>query len=475
MSPRIKIPLLALALVCGLSCGQAVPGPQKTGAAFAWDPAVRYQTFQGWGGAIASWHNVYSRTPIPHRPEVLAEGLDAVTEDLRLNHFNVGLRMMAVEPKNDNADPQHTEGAGFDFYNQDRHIDQVILPIRDRLQKRGERMVLYLVAVFHVGKTPQFLANFDEYVEFALASLAHFRERGLEADYWVMNNEPDLNRAWGPSEMGLLAARLGEAFERAGYRTKIAGPETVIPDDFAKWFLPVVQTPGVLRHLGAITYHNYDHDPSRGEEAPMAPRANLAQWGRTLGLPVIQTEQGEGGVGNRERWAGYDFGAGLDLARTIISDLTYANVSAWQMHAVTSLGVLGPKSSAGGVFFFLAPDGSAVTRPAHYYALRLFTRTIRPGSVRVELRTTQQDQRVRGVAFLSAKGQPLLVVLNENTVPTRVEVTALPAGKYQREEASRVQFHPSTLRESRIGAGETLAWMAGAESITAIWLDGPAL
>ncbi len=467
----IWIHSLCLALICAalLAGCQAPSKTEPSAARFTLDTRLRYQTMLGWGGGISSWHNMYKREDVPFRPEVMKEGLDAVTEDLRLNFFQVGLHLKTIERVNDDDDPNHIRLEGFDFFNEDRHIEQVILPIRERLRARGERMILSLIAVLHPGQTaPVLIENPDEYIEFAMATLAHFRSKGLDVDYWVMNNEPDLNRAWTPSYMGTLAARLGERMASAGYRTKIAGPETVIPSDVSKWLAPMAQSPGSAHYLGAITYHTYDHDPSRGEEPPKQPRATAAQWGRIMALPVMQTEQGENGVANRTRWSGTDFAAGLDLARTLIGDLTFGNVSVWKMHVVTSLGELGPQSSAGGVFFFLKADGTAIIKPAHYYALRLFTRYVRPGSVRVELRNPSPVRGVRAVAFLAPEGRPVVVLLNENSSPQPVEIASLPPGNVNIESSRRAAPLPQVAKAT-VRSGEPLKFELAPESITTIW------
>jgi O-glycosyl hydrolase len=451
----------------------SVRAPQ---AVFAFDPAARHQTIEGWGGLLANWHwaDGASGPGTPIRDDVEQHLLRELVFDLGLNRFGINLPAGRIEPVNDNDDAFTVNRAGFDFSNIDPYVRDQLLPLRALLRERGEPFVFYASVVLFSptpGGTPNFIVeNPDEYVEFALVAMDYFRGYGLEPDYWIVVNEPDFVRVWTPADYARLTAQLGERLRAAGYRTRISAPDAVHPSGASAWLATLVNTPGAREHLGMISYHSYDYDPTIGEAPPSAPRAVLANWSRELALPVAQTEQGQAGKKNAAtRWGGLQHDQALDIAQNIFADLLYADASAWQLHAIIGWGTL-PDARIGGTFIAARHDGSGYDKPAHYWAVRHFSRFLHPGAARVGLRPVSPRSLVLAAAFLSPAGQPVLVAMNSSQAAHDIRFTNLPPGAYRLSLTTREQKGA----EQSLGVlstGQSLDFALPPESIATIWQE----
>ncbi len=470
-------PATALALCLALlpACSSSQFSVRTPRTVFAFDPAARHQTIEGWGGLLANWHwsDGASGPATPIGDDVEQHLLRELVFDLGLNRFGINLPAARIEPVNDNDDPFTVNRAGFDFSKIDPYVREQLLPLRDLLRERGEPFVFYVSVVLFQpkpGGTPRFIIeDHNEYLEFALVAMDYFRGYGLEPDYWIVVNEPDFVRVWTPAEYARIAVQLGERFRRAGYRTRISAPDAVHPSGASAWLATLTNTPGARQYLGMISYHSYDYDPTIGETPPVIPRAAIANWSRELGLPVAQTEQGQAGKKYAAtRWDGMQHEHALDVAQNIFADLSYANASAWQLHAVIGWGTL-PDPRIGGTFIAARLDGSGYDKPAHYWAVRHFSHFLRPGAVRVGLRiATPSRSSVLAAGFLSPDGRPVIVAINPSQSPRDVRFSNLPPGAYRLSLTTRDQ----KAAEQPLGTlapGQRLDYTLPPESIATIW------
>lgn len=462
----------AASLLAAPACRVATSPADLPAISFPFDPSVRYQTIEGWGGLLANWHWADGAsgpaTPIPDsvEPELLRE----LVFDLGVNRVGLNFPAVFIEPVNDNDDPRTKNPSGFDFSTTEPYIREQLLPLRDLLQKRGERLVLYGSVILYQPApgprgTPRFIVeNAEEYAEFAVAALEYLRSFGLEADYWVMVNEPDLVQVWSPAQLADRIVRLGRRLRDAGFRTRISAPETVQPAGVSAWMSALAATPEVRRYLGEISYHSYDYDPTDGERPPTAPRAAVANWGRLLNLPIAQNEQGQAGKKNaRTRWSGLEYEFTLDMAENILADLLYANASSWQQHAIIGWGELGDVEVAG-TFAIARRDGTGYDKPAQYWGARHFTRWLRPGAVRVGLRPAEARSPVIAAGFLTPAGRPVVVAMNRGAVARELRISGLAAGQYGVSLTTRAQ---NAVEQSLapLSAGEPLRFTLPPESL----------
>lgn len=467
---------VCIALLPG--CGAQEAAQRTPVAKFRFDPATRYQTIEGWGGLLANWHWVDGAsgpsTPIPKPVE--QELLRELVFDLGVNRFGINFPVGGIEPRNDNDDPRTLNRSAFDFSRIEPYIRDQLLPLRDLLRQRGERSILYgNVILFQPEKegkgTPRFVVeNPEEYAEFCIAALEYLRGFGLEPDYWVLVNEPDLVRIWTPAQVAERIVLLGRRMREAGFATRIAAPETVQPAGVAGWLSALAATPAARQYLGAISYHSYDYDPTFGQRPPVAPRAAVANWGRLLALPVVQTEQGQSGKKHAaSRWNGLVYEFALDIAENILADLLHANAAGWQLHAIVGWGHRGDSNSAG-TFVQALRDGSGYHKPAQYWGARHFTRWLRPGAVRVGLHGAQPHSPVLAAAFLNPAGRPVIVAMNRSPHEHEIHITGLPAGDYSLSLTTR-DAPALQHRLAPLAAGQPLRFTLPGESIATFFIE----
>jgi len=473
-STQSKVAACAMTALLVLAACSIDPAVREAGGAveIRFDASRRYQTIEGWGGGIPSWSE---SDPGRLRREVFEKHLptllDALTRDLGLNRFYSELYATDVEPVNDNEDAFHADMRGFHLNRLEELIRGVILPLRERVRARGDHFVFYIRGFAQRGRfdaRPNVLdENPDEYAELALVVLEKFRGHGISADYWVIQNEPELTVKWEPGRLGIFTARLGKRLRAAGFATRVAGPETLAPDGVPKWLTAVAQTPGALEVLGVVTYHSYDYDPTRGEPPRLAARRAVAALARQLRLPVAQTEQGGGGRANPELWDGSRYEGALDIAESVWADLTAGNVSAWELHSI--FGTRDVQRRWGGGPGTAGSSGApADDMPSHYVALAHFTRYVRPGAVRVAAKLVSGAGGVSAAAFLSPAGKPVLVLMQRSSTPRTVRVSGLPAGEYALSLTTRSK-RGEVSALTPVAAGGNLVFELPGESIATIW------
>ncbi len=376
------------------------------------DPSIRFQNVEGWGGRVdaSEFDN----------PEATKE----IVHDLGLNRF--GIALVPDEIVGVSAEQAVPEFSSWRADKLDSTIQQAVLPLQREVASRNEKFVLYLTMPW--PRLASLSRDPDSYVRFALAVLERFRHFGVDVDYWVMVNEPEKNKPWTPAQLGVLVARLVRAIRAAGFRTRIAAPEAVQPDNVGKWLAAIANTPGAGQYLGQLTFHSYDYDPTLSEHPPATPRVAIANLARQLGINVAQTEQGAAGKRHQDHWDGERTDGGLYFAETMWADLTFANASAWELHRVFTHSQYGTRWIGSG-FVHLKSDG--FLKPVHYWTLRQFTRFVRPGAVRVAARVEGRCEGLRAVAFLSTDNRPVVVLVNLDETSCATRVGPLPEAMYK--------------------------------------------
>jgi hypothetical protein len=418
----------------------------------------RFQTIEGWGG----------RTGRFRVGEPGEEIRRLMVDDLGLTRFGVELGTWNLLGLPDGVDPPQVDMSTFDYSVIDRNAQDVVIPLREMVHARGERFVFY-VTVIWTTRPSVMHRDPAEYAKYLLGVLRRFRAAGVEVDYWVIENEPDFRTGpfWTPGELGQFIAYLGDRMRAEGFQTRFAAPEVVRPGNVGKWLGGLVAAPGARQYLGQITYHSYDYDPSIGEEPPSPTRISVAQWARRLGLTTAQTEQGAADKRNRDRWLGNDMGLGLDLAINLWADLTWAEVSAWEPHVVFTRREDGDRW-AGSRFFAVDAASGAIVKKHHYWALRQFTRFIRPGAVRVLTAVKCGGCRVRSAGFLSPQGKPVMVLVNPEPRQRRARISGLPLGSLRFTVTALDQLGTEAALEP-VGKEPAYEVLLPAESILTIW------
>src|SRR3972149_2030710 len=355
---KIKI-LLMILLVFTVSCISQNINPVIVTV----DSENRYQTIEGWGATLGMPGNVFEewvkeptpehydkleiKDPVPE--ELKTKIMDATVSDLGLNRFRLEIGPQ-VEMRNDNDDPLKTDFKDFRFKWQDAKIGKWLLPLKKRIEKRGEKMVLYISYDLRSSLTPPWLLQPDEYAEMAVTTLKYFKETyNLEPDYWTVLNEPGNQRPGNPKLVAQLIARTGVRIREEGFKTRMSGPEDVTPRQITDYMKALKDTPGALAQIGQLTYHLY-WDPMN-----INHRNEIRNWGQKLGITTAQTE-----------WLG---GKGLNVAEVLYLDLVEANTSSWEQYGL--YWTANPYNTAGGGdYFVLEPDYSAYYMNINAWYLR---------------------------------------------------------------------------------------------------------
>jgi hypothetical protein len=372
------------------------------------DPKTTYQTMEGLEATVP-WNPIWTKTKPQFPPKgfiaerhanvkgrqepvpamLMNQLLDAAVFELGLTRLRLEVGPY-MEKGNDNADPDITNLEGFYFSWLNCCVEEIILPIKERIEKRGDRLVLTVSYAIENWETPEWLQDSREYAEFARTVLTHLREKyKLVPDYWVLGNESRM----GHSAMGML----GEWMKKEGFSTRFAFPEAVNLQTAIEYMNELNQKyPEAAAFIGQVTYHIYGKggNPERNK---------LRDWVKELGVTTAMTEK---------------IGAGPDQ---LFLDLTEADVSAWQRYSLVWFG----DKPGEGTYFMIKPDYSGFLRSQQYWELRQYFNYIRPGAVRVKI--TSSDASVKPVAFLSPKGKPVVVILNKGGV-SQALIKGLPGG-----------------------------------------------
>jgi hypothetical protein len=310
---------------------------------------------------------------------------------------------------NDNDDPLDTNLQGFQFSQLDYEIENVVFPMRTRLEARGERLFVNLC--FHDFRTTAEGSNMEhalapqEYSELILAAFQHLRERyGLTPDALEIILEPENTAYWRGEQIGRALTTVATRLAENGFHPQFIAPSTTLARNAPEYIDGLMQVPGAANVISTFAYHNYDNPPDSVREAiwSRARRAGVS----TAMLEHLPSD-----------------------ARELYRDLTVANVSAWQQWGVAHLDT--PERDQQGAYLLLVdpdrPPGRQVRMASRTGGLAQFFRNIRIGAVRVQ--ALSDNPRKQVVAFVNPDETHVVVVVAKNGGPLSIE--GLPAGIYE--------------------------------------------
>ena len=295
----------------------------------------------------------------------------------------------------------------------------------------------------------------DAFARYITGILVHFRDNPdagerVEFDYVLPANEPQW--AWQHGQEGNRAsnadlkriyAALAKRLKEAGLKTKILGPESgSIPDmyqydesprkhwqaDYGDYLRLICGDPEVAAGFGGVvSYHSYWSDEIPGQLVPRRERLGRA-LARYPGWKIWESEYCV-----MERGRDLTMATALRVARVIHCDLTLANASAWQWW----LAVANENYKSGLIYTDYRKPGDAenILDSKILWVLGNYSRFIRPGMVRVEMRGDQDIQGLMASAYLNpSSGQMVMVFVNMGKQPQRVRIQF--AGEGMKAEGS---------------------------------------
>jgi len=454
-SPPLALPLAAAATVALAGCAAAA----RT-ATITVDTTAQFQTMTGWEAVAQAGHEEPTFT-------VFADTLfDLAVNDLGLNRLRLEVRSGSehtrdywvegragtltgdarrcarYETVNDNDDPRVIAPAGFRFTELDSTVQKVVLPIRRRIEARGERLFLNVTYIAFMDQCPG-TARYDhldaeEYAEFVIAVLTHLRGRwGLVPDTWEAVLEPDNTGRWNPDALGRAIAAAARRLREAGFPTRFIAPSTMVAGRVASWYDRIARAPGAAQAIAEIAYHRYRFVTTGNLRA-------IAERARASGTATAMLEH---------------IGSGYE---DLYEDLTVAGVSAWQQFA---LAYPQPRDR-GGLLYLI--DVSDPRRPVIREAsrtrfLKPYYRNVRLGARRVG--ATSEDGAARPVAFLNPGGAAVIVINAARRLTARV--IGLPPGRYGATFVT-AQDAGTAATDTTLAAGEAMVVRIPARGVVAI-------
>jgi hypothetical protein len=313
---------------------------------------------------------------------------------------------------NDNSDPFSINPAGFNWGYLDYVMDDLVVPLRQRLAARGAG---FWLSLSYTGANSGQLHrdNADEYAEFVLAAFQHLQQKyGIVPNSLEIVNEPDIGN-WSPPTVSrsLLAAKL--RLNQAGFTPDFVGPSASTVAQSIYYIDRMLLTAGVPQALDEFVYHRYGTPPTP------AQLQQMAQTAAQHGLRTAMLEHG---------------GSGHEALH---ADLTLANVSAWQQFGLAYCG----DRDIGGVYFPIfgaSPGNNApdVRTGAMTKYLRQYFRYVDLGAVRLGASST--EARLAPVAFRNQNGKHVVVV--KASAGGAFSVGGLPAGTYGIDHTTAAEY-----------------------------------
>jgi hypothetical protein len=481
-----------LELGLGLSCGgggESVsppppPPPPANAIQVTLQPAQVFQTWEAWRGVLTGPNFVDNTgTDRDAPPQVISDALDALA-DLGINGVRFQLhRRQNLELTNDDSNPNNIVWSGFNFaqsYAPDgglhfvypvKVMSQMILPLRQRVQNRGEPFSLYVSVTHSKVNYPAHWLIPQEYAELAQATIEWMQQKSpsppgftaITPNYWVISNEPDL-AGFSPTEIAGFIPAVGQRFaSMVGVSTKIQTTETATPN--VSYLNAVVNATGVSPFVGIVSFHGYDYNLM---PTSFNSRNQTRTKAQSMGVRTAMTE-----ICCRSSWGGGSYAMGLGWARDIYWNATEADISVWEPLALlTTCGSVGCTGGGNLDPVNLDTSLSGVFKFPAYYALRQYAHFIRPGYQRVGLLCGNCSldptigQNVKPLAFKSAGGKIIAVVINDQSVSQPISLLSLPAGTYDITGVDPTSGQsPVTYPTQSIAAGQALTVTFPAQAI----------
>ncbi len=413
------------------------------------DNTQQYQTITGWEAVAFALepHN-------PAFPNFKDALFDLVVNDLGINRVRLEIRS-GVENNNDNwsdyqagnidyetwrsrryanandnGDPHQINWSGFHFSEMDYTVDNIILPLKQLLQAKGEKLhinVNYVAFTAQIKDGGIYIHDDpDEYAEFVLATYHHLQSKyGWVPDSWEVILEPDNVSQWNGTLIGQAIVAAANRLTTDGFTPVFVAPSNTNMARAITYFDQMIQIPGILQFLQEFSYHRYGGVSIQNLQT-------IASKAKQHGINTSMLEWWNNG----------------NSYRTLHEDLKAGNNSAWQqgviagaLNAATCLYKIDDSDPANPKI--LINDKTKFTR--QYYKF------VRPGAVRIE--ATSNNGSFDPLAFINTDGKYVVVVKAD--AGGSFSIRGLPAGTYGIKYTTSREYDVD-LPDITIGGGEAL-------------------
>jgi len=462
--------LLVLVILAVTLFGEACVFAEATAqATITLDKTTTFQTITGWEAESQSGEILEVNTVTNHSNANPAFALysgklfDMAVNDLGINRLRLGIgegventtdyftqylngqipfedNLTQINPVNDDNDPssvdayitQHPTSAdipGFFFSSIDYRMEKVVLPIRQRLQARGESLFLNVCYTAFTNNTFMQYTNAEEYAEFVLATYQHLKNKyGIVPDAWEVILEPD-NTQFDGTRIGQAVAAASARLRKFGFTPHFILPSVTNMNNFWTYYndaKAVLGNTGISQNVIELSYHRY------------TPNDSL--------LPGIATEAKNRGINTAML---EHIGSGYQDLHT---DLRDGNNSAWQRFILAD--AYQCAMCLAGKYFTIDqsnPSNPIVTMLDDSKYLRQYFAFIRRGAQRIRANT--DNSAFDPLAFINTNGAYVVVVKADSGGSLLIK--NLPAGTYG---IKYTVAGPSTvdLADVNLGAGQNL-------------------
>jgi O-glycosyl hydrolase len=376
------------------ACFANLGAPAAGSSAVTVDPSSRFQTMMGFGTTTRMFddpHVTETYDQTTQRAAVIPPAADQA-KILSALYVDIGLTRVRVhpdliEPVNDNADPNVADLSKFDF-----------------TWEKSDGYIAHLKRILPLGVNTYFASpisiepwmttsNPEEYAEWVIVLLRHWRDQGLEMPYYSIINEPGFIRSgiWPGTWMRDVIKILGPRIAAEGMKTKIIVPDDIDPTEALGRLQVILADPTARQYVGAVAYHLYD----RGGEA------QVKQLADQYGLPIWMTE-----FSTFDDW----FQWATIMQDLIANDGVSAVDYMWGFFGDWDKSQLIRIRVNNGAY-----AGYDFTR--QYYVMGQYSKFVRPGAVRVG--TTSAQPEVKLAAFLQGSNE-IVVATNTGSQPLNV-------------------------------------------------------
>lgn len=384
------------------------PPPPLPPVAITLNPAVKFQTINGWEASLPS-----SLTSSSTMTEAQWSSLlDLAVNEMGVNRLRLDVAAGTEGPNgtgyaivNDNADPNVIDPAGFNWTTLDQRIDRVILPWRRRVLARQEKPYINLQYVDKADSSFEHYANPQEYAEFMVAVFQHLRTKyGFVPDAIEVIHQPNEVNGWRTTaNIANVILATAARLQAAGFLVPdFIGPSTSTSGSASTFIDRITAVPAAMALVKELGYHR-----SGGTPALLNDISNIASRGTQLGKRTAMLEY-------RADPAAPTSGPNYAMLH---EDLSVGRSSVWQQ------GVIADTSSCVGQWTRLH-NGAAELCPTSKLT-RQYTKYVRPGASRVQATGTTTFEPL---AFVNADGRHVVVV--KAATGGALSISGLPAGVY---------------------------------------------
>jgi hypothetical protein len=392
------------------------------------DPGTVYQTMMGWETTARAWEidkvrDGYNATWLQYAPLVI----DRLVNELGVNRVRLEIKSgfenptdfwssyvsgamtytqwkdHSYEKVNDNNDPNTVNPAGFQFSEFDFHVDSVVIPMKQRLEARGEKLFVNLNYVdFNTGNqgSMSHATAPSECAEIVKVYADHLRDKyGVRIDNLEIVLEPDNTQGWTGTRIGEGAAAAGMRLASGGYTFQIAAPSCADPSSAVTYFNAVTAAAGATQYLTMLSYHRYGS----------TNYATLLTAAKARNMMTGMLEFIDGTID------------------TLYEDLTVAQASAWQKWG------LAINTPGNGHYYYEAdfadPNAPVIRMENNTALLAQVFRYVRLGARRIGA-TTAAGQWTP-LAFANSNGKQVVVVKTApDAAPADATIVGLARGTY---------------------------------------------